>query len=309
MTISLKQMRYAVAVAKAGHFGRAAEASAVSQPALSQQILALEQICGAALFDRHKNGVRTTPFGGEFLALAQEAIKSAEAVDAFAQAQQGLPRRAVRFGLIPTVAPYLLPEIFPALTRGLPELRFTVSESRTEALLAGLEDGSLDIALIATEPTSQGPRLCVAPLFDDPFVLAMPRSEATSGPVSLGELAPDRILLLDEGHCFRDQTIAACRLDGERSARTFAATSLSTIVEFVANGQGVTLLPRIALRKEASDPRIAVHMLDENAPGRRLRLVWREATPFASTFNQIADVIRGTRPAALTEAVIAEHRQ
>ncbi len=296
MTISLKQMRYAVAVARTGHFGRAAEACAVSQPALSQQILALEALCGTSLFDRLKSGVRPTPFGREFVALAQETIRRAEALDAFALGHAGEPDRPIRFGLIPTVAPYLLPEIFPALTAGLTGLDFTISENRTDALISGLVDGSLDVALIGTAPPESGPRLVSRTLFDDPFVLATSRDEGPSEPVSLASLAPERILLLDEGHCFRDQTIAACRLDSDASARTFAATSLSTIVEFVANGQGVTLLPAIAVRKEATNPRIAIHDLVSPGAGRRLSLVWREATPFGKTFEKMAEAIRGTRP-------------
>lgn len=295
MSVSLRQMRYAVALASAGHFGRAAESCSVSQPALSQQIMALEAICGTPLFDRLKTGVRLTPFGREFITLAQRAIESAEALNAFALGAAGRPSRAIRFGLIPTVAPYLLPEIFPALTASLPDLTFTVSENRTDSLIAGLVEGSLDIALIGTDPPATGPRLTQSPLFDDPFVLATSRSETTAEPVSLANLSPDRILLLDEGHCFRDQTIAACRLDSDPSSRTFAATSLSTIVEFVANGQGITLLPRIALRKEATDPRIAIHTLVSPGAGRLLSLVWREATPFGETFAEIADVIRKTR--------------
>ena len=295
MPISLKQMRYAVAVARTGHFGRAAEACSVSQPALSQQILTLESLCGTPLFDRLKSGVRLTPFGGEFIILAREAIKSADAVNVFALGRDGKPDRPLRFGLIPTVAPYLLPEIFPALTRTLPELKFTISENRTDALIAGLIDGSLDLALIGTDAPANGPRLVSVPLFDDPFVLATCKDETIADPVSLSAVAPERILLLDEGHCFRDQTIAACRLDADPAGRTFAATSLSTIVEFVANGQGVTLLPQIALRKEANDPRIAIHPLAAPGAGRRLSLVWREATPFAKTFEAIADVVRSVR--------------
>lgn len=295
MSISLKQMRYAVAVAETGHFGRAAKACNISQPALSQQIQSLEDICGAALFDRLKAGVRPTPFGTEFVARAREVLESADALNAFTLGRAGQPDRPIRFGLIPTVAPYLLPEIFPALTKSLPGIDFTVSENRTEALIAGLVDGSLDIALIATETPEHGPRLVSEPLFDDPFVLATSRNELTAEPVSLATLAPERILLLDEGHCFRDQTIAACRLDSDPSARTFAATSLSTIVEFVANGQGVTLLPQIALRKEATDPRIAIHALVSPGAGRLLSLVWREATPFGATFERIAAVIRSVR--------------
>jgi LysR family hydrogen peroxide-inducible transcriptional activator len=288
-------MRYAVAVARAKHFGRAAEACSVSQPALSQQILALEELCGAPLFDRLKSGVRLTPFGRGFVDLAQAAIESAEALDAFALGHGGRPDRALAFGLIPTVAPYLLPDIFPALIKGFPELTFTISENRTDALIDGLVDGSLDVALIGTEVPDSGPKLIGRALFDDPFVLATSRAETPAEPIALADLAADRILLLDEGHCFRDQTIAACRLDSDPAARTFAATSLSTIVEFVANGQGVTLLPEIALRKEATDPRIAIHPIASPGAGRVLSLVWREATPFAAIFERMAEVIRQVR--------------
>ena len=308
MNISLKQMHYALAVARTGHFGRAAEACAISQPALSQQIMTLESLCGTLLFDRLRSGVRLTPFGREFVGLANEVVKRAQALDTFVLGQSGQPHRPIRFGLIPTVAPYLLPEIFPALTRDLPDIEFTVSENRTDALIAGLIEGSIDVALIGTAPPDDGPKLVCRPLFEDAFVLATSSKEDSPNPVSLTNLAPERILLLDEGHCFRDQTIAACRLDSDPSARTFAATSLSTfaatslstIVEFVANGQGVTLLPQIALRKEATDPRIAIHQLMSPGAGRLLSLVWREATPFGSTFEAIAEVIRAGRAATVT---------
>ncbi|SMQ70053.1 LysR family transcriptional regulator, hydrogen peroxide-inducible genes activator [Devosia lucknowensis] len=290
-TITLRQMRYAISVASSGHFGRAAAACAVSQPALSQQILALEALCGTPLFDRLKTGVRLTPFGRDFIALAKTTVETADALDDFALGRTGRLERPLRFGLIPTVAPYLLPRIYPALTENLPEIAFAVSESRTEALLASLQDGRLDLALIATDPPPGGPRLMSRLLFDDPFVLATPRSELAATPVTLSALPPERILLLDEGHCFRDQALSACRLDGDQVAHAFAATSLATIVEFVANGQGVTLLPQIALRKEASDPRIAIHPIDDPSAGRQLRLVWREGTPYTAIFDRITDVI------------------
>ena len=294
MPISLKQMRYAAALARHAHFGRAAEACAVSQPALSQQISALEDLCGTPLFDRLKSGIRLTPFGRRFVEMAQATIESAEALDAFALGHGGSLNRALRFGLIPTVAPYLLPEIFPALTSGMPTVNFIISENRTEALITGLVDGSLDIALIGTEPPDNGPKLVSRALFRDPFVLATSLGEAVDGPVQLDQLAPERILLLDEGHCFRDQTIAACRLARHPSARAFAATSLSTIVEFVANGQGVTLLPQIALRKEA-DARIAIHAIALPGPSRMLSLVWRASNPLGPVFEQIAEVIEQSR--------------
>jgi len=289
MNMTLRQMSYALELAEAGHFGRAAEKCHVTQPALSQQIRQLEELCGAPLFDRLGKSVRVTPLGREFVERARRIIEEAEGLETFLAGKRGRPERALRFGLIPTVAPYLLPDIFPALTRQLPDLSFAVSESRTDTLIDGLGDGSIDVALIATELPAGGPKLVAAELFADEFVLATPAGEAASEPVG------ERMLLLDEGHCFRDQAIAACGLERDAGRRTFAATSLSTIVEFVANGQGVTLLPSIALRKEATGGRIAVHALQSPGARRMLRLVWRDGAPYAAVFAEVAGVIRGMR--------------
>ncbi len=298
MALTLKQLRYCLAVAELNHFGRAAERCSISQSALSQQILLLEQDCGTAIFDRLGKSVCLTPFGAEFIERARAVLAGADDLETFMASQSGTPSRPIRFGLIPTVAPYLLPVIFPALVSDLPELNFMISESRTSALLAALADGSLDLALIATDPPTDGPQLHDEPLFSDAFVLASHADARQVEPADLSMIARDRIMLLDEGHCFRDQAIAACGLDQEPATRTFAATSLSTIVEFVANGQGVTLLPEIALRKEATDPRIRITSLIAPGAGRDLRLVWRTATPFGAIFTSIAEVIRTRHRAA-----------
>ncbi len=172
LPISLKQLRYAVTVAQTGHFGRAAELCSVTQPALSQQIGALEARCGTPVFDRLTRGIRLTPFGEQLIDLAQATLVAADRVSQLIETQAGQPGRPVRFGMIPTVAPYLLPTLFPALTDQLPQTDFAISENRTGALLDGLADGALDLALIASEPRSGGPRLTIAPLFRDDFVLA-----------------------------------------------------------------------------------------------------------------------------------------
>lgn len=297
MTITLRQMQYAAALAETGHFGRAAERCHVTQPGLSQQIRQLEEQCGAPLFERLGKSVRLTPLGREFVERARPILEQSEGLASFVAGQRGNPARPLRLGVIPTVAPYLLPDVFPALQRELPELSFTVSESRTDALVDGLGDGSLDLALIASEPKPGGPRLAVAPLFADEFVLATGTGDDSYAPVPLAEIDGDRMLLLDEGHCFRDQAIAACGIDSEAAGRTFAATSLSTIVEFVANGQGITLLPEIALRKEATGDRIRIHRLESPGARRLLSLVWRESTPFGAVFEQVAQTIRKARPA------------
>lgn len=290
---SLRQLQYAVALADAGHFGRAAQHSHVTQPALSQQVRQLEELCGAPLFDRLGKSVRLTPFGREFVDRARLILDETDRLMRFVESQSGRPNRPLRFGLIPTVAPYLLPEIFPALREDLPEVAFSVSENRTDALLDGLDDGTLDLALIASQPPSGGPRLAVDPLFRDSFVLATGPEDPAPEPVALTAIDTDRMLLLDEGHCFRDQAIAACGLDGT-AGKTFAATSLSTIVEFVASGQGITLLPEIALKKEATG-RIQVHKLADPGAGRILSLCWREGSPFEAVFRDIGRSIRRTR--------------
>lgn len=293
--ISLRQMRFALAVAEAGHFGRAAERCAVTQPALSQQVRALEDACGAPLFDRLSRGTAPTPFGRDFLARAREVVREADELLAFVDdARSGLPGRPLQFGLIPTVAPYLLPEIFPALRAALPEIHYAVSENHTEGLLASLADGTLDLALVATVPPPGGPRLTARPLFTDAFVLATGPDDPQSTAVSLAAIDGSRMLLLNEGHCFRDQAIAACGLSDGQASRTFAATSLSTIVEFVANGLGITLLPTIAVRKETAGRRIRVSELQAPGAARTLSLVWRENSPLAGTFARIADVIAAT---------------
>ncbi|HEY9011513.1 MAG TPA: LysR substrate-binding domain-containing protein [Devosia sp.] len=290
---TLRQLQYASALAETGHFGRAAEQSNVTQPALSQQIRQLEELCGVPLFDRLGKTVRLTPFGREFIDRARKILDEAEGLMGLVESRIGRPNRPLRFGLIPTVAPYLLPEIFPALRRDLPDLAFTVSENRTDALLAGLDDGTLDLALIASQPPAGGPKLAHDPLFRDGFVLATSAGEHTAGPVALETIDGDRMLLLNEGHCFRDQAIAACGLDAS-AGKTFAATSLSTIVEFVASGQGITLLPEIALRKEAGE-RIQVHQLAAPGAGRLLSLCWRDGSPFAEVYREMAACIRRTR--------------
>ncbi len=301
--LTLRQMRFALALSETGHFGRAAEKCRITQPALSQQIRQIEEGFGVKLFERTTRAVRPTPFGREFLARAARAVAEADALTAFAQSPGGRPARSLRFGLIPTIAPYLLPDIYPALRHALPDIGFSASEAQTDHLIAGLDSGEIDLALIATDPPV-GAGLTEATLFADPFVLAAPRDIEVADPVHLASLPRDRILLLDEGHCFRDQAIDACALRDQDVRHSFSATSLTTIVEFVANGQGITLLPAISLRKEASGGRIVLHALEAPGAARMLRLVWRQDTPFAKLFGEIAEVIRRLGETRLAEPLV-----
>lgn len=312
MDITLKQLRYAKALNEYRHFGLAAERCHVTQPALSQQIRQLEDQWGARLFERRGRSVVPTPIGLEMLAQTERILREMDRLHDLARGRSDVPGHAVRFGIIPTIAPYLLPDVYPALRQNLPDTEFQVSENRTDILLAQLEEGIIDLALIATDPPEQA-RLTVEPLFDDPFVFAVSTSEPVPSPVDLNAFAKERILLLDEGHCFRDQAIQACNLRSADTSRTFAATSLSTIVQFVANDQGVTLLPTISLRKEATDPRIRILPLADSSASRKLSLVWRASSPFPAFFKQIAGIIRqiaphdAARPVPVRNPPVSDH--
>lgn len=294
MKFSLKQLRYIIAVAETGHFGRAADRCNITQSALSQQIAALETVCGQPLFDRDKRPVQLTPFGQDFVDRARNIWTEAEQLDQFASANTthtALPNHALRFALIPTIAPYLLPHIYPALQQNLPHIRLAAMERQTEDIIIGLNDGDIDVAMIATD-LPDGSHLTGVPLFADHFVLATSTRRPVKAPVSLNDVPREDLLLLDEGHCFRDQAIAACALKAGELARPFSATSLSTIVEFVANDQGVTLLPAISLDKEANDPRLAIHALKSPGAGRLLSLVWRKQSPYQAIYQNMAEIIK-----------------
>jgi LysR family transcriptional regulator, hydrogen peroxide-inducible genes activator len=291
-TITLRQMRYAQIIAEEGHFGRAAQRCHVTQPALSQQMRQLEERCGSPIFDRLGKSVRPTPFGRDFLMRAARVLSAAQDLETFSDLTAGRPARPLRFGLIPTVAPYLLPDILPALSERFGDVHFSVSEGMTERLLTAVVDGDIDFALMATDPGHQGVES--VELFADPFVLAVPRGTDIAAPVALDRLPREKFLLLEEGHCLRDQMVDACSLKPELQGRTFAATSLTTILELVANGYGMTLLPAISLRREEHNTRITLHALAAPGAGRMLRLVWRLGSPYEKLFRQIADAISET---------------
>lgn len=291
MRFTLKQMRYTLALSETGHFGRAAELCHVTQSALSQQIKLTEQACGTQLFVRFGGVAKPTPFGREFVARAANIVQNADMLDGFALNYNGKPSRPIRFGMIPTIAPYLLADIYPALRAALPNIALEVRESQTAQIVSQLQEGTLDVGLIATDVPSPGPLTQVA-IAADPFVVATDMDNALEAPVRLEELSRHHILLLDEGHCLRDQAMDACALSQDASRRAFAATSLSTIVECVANGQGITLLPSISLKKETADPRIRVLALATPGANRTLSLVWHRSTPFGPLFQEFAETIR-----------------
>ncbi len=285
--ITLKQLRYFDALARQGHFGRAAEVSAISQPALSMQIRELEEALGAPLLERGRQ-MRLTAFGEEFLAKAQAILRQVDELSDLARAARERLVGRLRLGVIPTVAPYLLPRIVGRLTETHPDLDLHIRETVTPKLLAELEEGRLDTAIVAL-PVSE-PSFIEAPLFTESFVFVRPLADAllpVPGPEALREM---RLLLLEEGHCFRDQALSFCRM--ERSPRELLdGSSLSTLVQMVGAGLGVTLIPEMAVPVETRSARVDIARFAVE-PKRTIGMIWRRASPLARQLGEISEAVR-----------------
>jgi LysR family transcriptional regulator, hydrogen peroxide-inducible genes activator len=300
---SLKQLRYFDAVARFGHFGRAAEHCGVTQPALSMQILELESELGLQLLERRPKGVRLTAEGGEVAQRASRILQQVRELGDFARERASQLSGALYLGVIPSVAPYLLPPLLPILRRQYPDLELHIRETQTQALLQHLLDGTLDVLLLALPVKQAG--IETIPLLEDRFLLAMPRTRRTRKRVRATSelLKHDRLLLLEEGHCLRDQALTFCQLRQIDHIDTFGASSLSTIAQMVANGLGVTLLPEISIELESKHADIKLMRFVEPEPSRVLGLAWRATSThkrdFAELGRHIAAVSRqrrGARP-------------
>jgi len=295
---SPQQLRYLTALADHGHFGRAAAACAVTQSTLSAGILALERQLDTALIERGatKRPVFTS-IGLEVMGRARVALAALEAVAETATAARDPLTGPLRLGVIPTIGPFLLPRLMPALRAAFPRLKLYLREDMTERLMAQLDHGKLDLLLLAL------PCDCAAaeiePIAADPFLLALPEAHrlAAQPQVPIGALAGERILLLEEGHCLRDQAQEACGLPRQISTEGFAATSLHTLVQMVANGLGLTLLPRLAVEGGVlGGTGLVVRPLAPDAngeamPARMLALAWRPRSPRAAEFRALAPAI------------------
>jgi LysR family transcriptional regulator, hydrogen peroxide-inducible genes activator len=289
--ITLRQLRYLEALGEHRHFGRAAEACAVTQPALSMQIRELEKVLGVELVERRPGEVVLTDIGIEVLRRGGRVLSETRDLIDFAR-HHGRPLTGrLRLGVIPTIAPYLLPCILPALQRRCPELRVELRESQTKVLLDELTRGALDLVMLAL-PVAEG-ELEAMPLFDDPFLLAVPAGDPRprSTPVNVDEIDHERLILLEEGHCLRDQALAYCGNGGHGSAMGLGATSLTTVMQMVANGYGVTLVPQVAVDVEVRDERIKLLRLTPPQPGRTIGLVWRQTSPRKVDFIALGQLV------------------
>ncbi len=290
--ITIKQLRYFEAVSAQGHFGRAAEICSISQPAISVQIKELEQTLGQKLFERHARHIRLTAFGSVFSERVQPILRAIDDLSDLARAANPGLVGKLRLGVIPTVGPYLLPKFVTDLTAAFPGLDVRMRETQTEKLIADLLAGELDIALVAL-PISE-PALAEVPLFEEPFVLLRAVGDAHK-PVPNGEtLRKMRLLLLEEGHCFRDQALSFCGPSPNAPHESMEGSSLSTLVQMVASGLGVTLLPEMAVRLETRSADVSVARFPTPEPTRQIGLIWRKTTPMAAQFQQIAELFRTT---------------
>ena len=293
--LTLKQLRYFEALARHGHFGRAAEVSSISQPALSVQIRELEAGLGVKLFERGPRHVRLTSFGEDFAVRVRDILRSVDDLGDLARVSLGEMSGRLRIGVIPTVAPYLLPSLVRSLTDSYPGLEVDLRETITPRLLEELGDGRLDTAIVAL-PVSES-SLTEEPLFDEAFVLVRPEAEGTQPMPSAGQLEKMRLLLLEEGHCFRDQALSFCGMPSARAQHGLDGSSLSTLVQMVGAGLGVTLIPEMAVPVETRSAPVAVGRFPDPQPQRQIGLVWRKSTPLAPQLTALAEVIRRDMPA------------
>ena len=289
--ISLKQLRYFDAVARSGHFGKAAEACAITQPALSMQVQELEKFLGVQLLERGRNGVMLTASGKDIAQRAARVLADVRDIVDLARRQGDLLSGPLGFGVIPSVAPYILPQLLPMIRDAFPDLDLHIRESQTQPLLRELLDGQIDVLLLALPV--EHPDIETIRLFDDRFLLAMATSHRMSNRVKATPdmLENDRLLLLEEGHCMRDQALAFCNLRRIENINMFGASSLSTLVQMVANGLGMTLLPELAMPVETRRGDIRLMRFANPQPQRVIGLAWRKSSPRKHHFAELGRMI------------------
>lgn len=289
---TLKQLRYLVALRDHLHFSKAAAACFVTQSTLSAGLQELEALLGQRLVERTKRSVMFTPIGDEVVARARKLLQEAEAIVELVEAQKAPLSGVLRLGVIPTIAPFLLPKALPALRRAYPDLKLHLKEDLSHILCEDLMAARIDAVLFAL-PYPCGDVESAA-LFDDPFLAAFPRHTAPkTKKISPDALDQENLLLLEEGHCLRDHALAACGKSTARSQSPLLATSLHTLVQMVDNGLGVTLLPQMALEAGVlKGTEIEVRPLSGEPPAREIALIWRRNSARADDYRLLADFLR-----------------
>ena len=290
INFTLKQLRYFEAVARQAHFGRAAEMCSISQPALSAQIAALEITVGLKLFERSARQVRLTPFGEQFAPRARDILREAEALSEMARGAGGTALTRLRIGVIPTIAPYLLPSVIGHITAAHPEIDLLVRETMTHKLIEELSDGKLDCAIVAL-PVSE-PAFTEVALFDEAMVLVRPAGDAGRPVPDIDTLSQMKLLLLEEGHCFRDQALSFCALRNTLPREGLDGSSLSTLVQMVGAGIGVTLIPEMAVPVETRSASVDIAAMGAPHPKRTVGMIWRKSSALSEKLEGIAALVR-----------------
>jgi LysR family hydrogen peroxide-inducible transcriptional activator len=292
--ITLRQLRYLAALAKHGHFGRAADACAVTQPALSMQIRDLERTLGVAVVERRPGDVMLTDVGREIARRAEDVLTASRDLVDFARHRSGLLTGRLTLGVIPSLAPYLLPRILPTLQTRFPELQLELRETQTRQLVEDIKSGVLDAAMLAL-PLGE-PDVETMVLFEDLFLLAVPSDDplANVTRVAAADIDQSRLILLEDGHCLRDQALAFCNTIARSrgpAGTAFGASSLTTVMQMVAGGYGVTLIPQIAADVERRDQRVKLLRLANPQPGRSIGLAFRRTSPRKADFAALGEVV------------------
>ena len=290
VNLTLKQLRYFEALARRGHFGHAADDCAISQPALSMQIKELEESLGTKLFERGARQVRLTNFGDALALRVRDILRSVDELGDLARASRDRLIGRLRIGVIPTIAPYLLPTIVGNLTRMHDGLDIHVRETLTSKLIQELADGRIDTAIVAL-PVSE-PSLTEVALFTEKFMLVRPAADEGKPVPNRETLRGMKLLLLEEGHCFRDQALSFCDLHSARPRELLDASSLSTLVQMVGAGIGVTLIPEMAVAVETRSAPVSVAPFKNPQPSRTIGMIWRKTTPLATQLRQISEEVR-----------------
>ena len=291
--MNLRDLKYLVALADHKHFGRAAAACYVSQPTLSTQIKKLEDELGVPLVERAPRKVMLTPAGRDAAERARRIVAEVEQMKEAARRSQDPEAGTVRLGMFPTLGPYLLPHVVPRIRARFPHLELLLVEEKSDVLLSRLREGKLDAGLLALPVADD--QLHTEFLFEEPFVLAVPESHplAQRGSLTLAELSHQQLLLLEDGHCLREQALDVCRLSGANEKSEFRATSLETLRQMVAADVGITLLPTLAVKPPvARSPNIHLLGFSDSHPSRRIAMVWRKSSAMSGFLQVFAQVFR-----------------
>ena len=298
--MNLRDLRYLVALADLKHFGRAAEASFVSQPTLSTQIKKLEEELGVPLIERNPRNVLLTDVGEAVVARARLMLREADEIKNIARRAKDPASGAVKIGIFPTLGPYLLPHVVPQIVAKFPKLELMLFEEKTEIILKKLHDGELDAGILAL-PIHDDTLHCEF-LFEEPFVLAVPATHrmAKQKKVKLSDLAEERLLLLDDGHCLRDQALEVCQIAGAVERSGFRATSLETLRHMVSANVGMTLLPALAVRPPApATANVVLIPFADPQPHRRIAMVWRRTSALTVFLSELVQSFKNLPNGAL----------